>query len=318
MKRLVIFMFSTIIGLASYAQNSDFALGVQYYKKHNYERAFHHFIKAHMQGVDEAPNYLGICYENGFGVKSNISKAIEWYEVGINQGDAYAMVNLGCLYAKGIDGIKDENKAFSLFQKSAEKGCNYGQRMLAYSYYYGIGTPKDGDMAIYWMTKAKDNDDEYAKKLLVNLRFLVEYEKDINTQRKKEIKRPSIVTIIMNKRNHVFYVPCIINGLKADFIFDTGAGMISLSASFAEELRSKGLVSQADYVGETNTMVADGRTQTIPLMIIKDVEIGGLHLYNVMATIQKKQNAPLLLGLSAIEKLGKVTISGNQLIIVRD
>ena len=102
----------------------------------------------------------------------------------------------------------------------------------------------------------------------------------------------------------------------ADFIFDTGAGMISLSASFIEKLKKQGLISKGDFVGQTKTRLADGRLQTSSVVNIKDVEIGGLHLKNVNATIKKQQDAPLLLGLSAIEKLGSVTISSNQLIIV--
>ena len=36
---------------------------------------------------------------------------------------------------------------------------------------------------------------------------------------------------------------------------------------------------------------------------------------NVDAVIIKGQNVPLLLGLSAIQKLGKITLSGNKLVI---
>ena len=304
--------------VSSFAQENDLQIGIQYYNQHNYKRAFHHFVRAQIQGINEAHNYLGICYENGYGVNVSIPKAIECYEFGIKKGDAYAMVNLGCLYAKGIGNTKDEKKAFSLFKKSAEKGCNYGQRMLAYSYYYGIGTPKNGDLAVYWMTKAKDNDDELAAKVLKDMKYTVEYEKEHLNQQNVGEKKPTIVTIVMNKKNQVFYVPCKINGQKADFIFDTGAGMISLSADFTDKLLKQGLISQSDVIGQTNSMVADGRTQAVTIVKIKDVEIGGLHLNDVNAVIRKQQNAPLLLGLSAIEKLGKVTISGNQLIIFRN
>ena len=122
---------------------------------------------------------------------------------------------------------------------------------------------------------------------------------------------------IMKKNNSVYYVPCKINGLKADFIFDTGAGMISLSAGFADKLIELGLLSKKDVIGQGSSMTADGRTHTVLVANIKDVEIGGLHLYNVKATIKEQQNAPLLLGQSAIEKLGKVTIDGYKLIIHR-
>ena len=64
-------------------------------------------------------------------------------------------------------------------------------------------------------------------------------------------------------------------------------------------------------------MIADGSTTATDVVNIQDVEIGGLHLKNVRATVKEQQNAPLLLGLSAIEKLGRITIDGYKLIIHR-
>ena len=122
----------------------------------------------------------------------------------------------------------------------------------------------------------------------------------------------------MNKRNSVYYVPCKINGLKADFVFDTGAGAISLSSDFASRLVDMGLLSDNDVAGKTNSRIADGSVSQVLVVNIKDVEIGGLHLKNVRATIKEQQNAPLLFGQSAIEKLGKITIDGYKLIIHRN
>lgn len=314
--RIVLIIGIIMAFTSSYSQENDLRMGKYYYDQKDYKHAFHYFVKSQIHGDTEAPNYLGICYEHGYGVDVNISKAIEWYEIGIKKGDVYAMVNLGCLYSKGIDGINDEKKAFSLFKESAEKGCNYGQRMLGFAYYKGLGPPKDGDLAIYWLTKAKDNGDELASKSLPHIKLVVESEKEHQSKQVSNGKTPHVVTLMMTKRNQVYYVPCKINGLMADFIFDTGAGMVSLSASFIEKLKKQGLISKGDFVGQTKTRLADGRLQTSSVVNIKDVEIGGLHLKNVNATIKKQQDAPLLLGLSAIEKLGSVTISSNQLIIV--
>ena len=50
-------------------------------------------------------------------------------------------------------------------------------------------------------------------------------------------------------------------------------------------------------------------------IVLRDIEISGLHLKNVDAVVIEGQNVPLLLGLSAIQKLGKVTLQGNRLII---
>ena len=122
----------------------------------------------------------------------------------------------------------------------------------------------------------------------------------------------------MRKNGNVYYVPCRINGISANFVFDTGASLISLSSGFANELLRQGKLTQNDYVGQGNSINADGRTQPVSIVNIKDVEIGGLHLTNVTASIKEQQNAPLLLGQSAIEKLGKITIDGSKLIIHRE
>ena len=130
-------------------------------------------------------------------------------------------------------------------------------------------------------------------------------------------EKESAITILMRKNYNVYYVPCKINGITADFIFDTGASTICLSSSFANELKRQGKLSQKDYIGQGRTMIADGSTTATDVVNIQDVEIGGLHLKNVRATVKEQQNAPLLLGLSAIEKLGRITIDGYKLIIHR-
>ena len=214
--------------------------------------------------------------------------------------------------------IKDEKRAFSLYKQSAEKGCVDGQRMLAFAYYYATGTPKDGDLAVYWMKKAKDNGDDAAEKILKDLQFLVDYEKGYYGKEVAGKDVGSSTTVIMNKRNSIYYVPCKINGLKADFVFDTGAGAISLSSGFAKRLVEMGVLSDNDITGRAKSFIADGSVSEVLVVNIKDVEIGGLHLYNVKATIKQQQNAPLLLGQSAIEKLGKITIDGYKLIIHRE
>lgn len=122
-------------------------------------------------------------------------------------------------------------------------------------------------------------------------------------------------TILMKKMNGVFYIPCKINGVQADFVFDTGAGAISLSTGFAQTLMSRGVLSEPDFRGNNQVKNANGIIYNSTVVNIKDVEIGGLHLRNVLASILEQQNAPLLLGQSAIQKLGKITIDGNKLII---
>ena len=121
--------------------------------------------------------------------------------------------------------------------------------------------------------------------------------------------------ISMTKQNGVYTIPCSINGVKRSLVFDTGASSITISMQLAELLYNTGKLNDTDIKGFGKSQTASGHIVDNMAVILRDVEISGLHLKNVDAVIINGQNVPLLLGLSAIQKLGKVTLSGNKLII---
>jgi len=121
--------------------------------------------------------------------------------------------------------------------------------------------------------------------------------------------------IYMDKEGGVYKISCTVNGARMKMIFDTGASSVSLSKSMAEYLIENDYISKKDLLGTSNVRIADGSVVKAYRVNLKDVEIGGIHLYNVEATISTSQYAPLLLGQSAIQKLGKISIDGNKLII---
>lgn len=123
------------------------------------------------------------------------------------------------------------------------------------------------------------------------------------------------VSIVMEQEGGVYKVPCVVNGAKMKFIFDTGAANVCLSLSMAEYLFDNDYITVNDFVGTGKSQVADGRIVDHLKLILRDIEIGGKHIKNVEAIVIAEQRAPLLLGQSAIQKLGDVVISGNRLII---
>ncbi len=56
-------------------------------------------------------------------------------------------------------------------------------------------------------------------------------------------------TIIMEKKGGVYYVPCKVNGLGLKFIFDTGAGDVSISYAEAIFMLKNGYLSESDLGG---------------------------------------------------------------------
>lgn len=122
-------------------------------------------------------------------------------------------------------------------------------------------------------------------------------------------------TITMEKDGGVYKVPCVVNGLRMKFIFDTGAANVCISESMATYMLENDYLDKSDIIGTGQSSVADGRIVDHVKIRLRTLEIGGLKLNNVEAVVIEGQVSPLLLGQSAISKMGKVSISGNQLII---
>jgi len=124
------------------------------------------------------------------------------------------------------------------------------------------------------------------------------------------------VRITMINKNGVYEIPCTVNGLKLHFIFDTGSSSVALSLTVAEFMIKNGYLNKSDLKGSSYFQIANGTIIKNTTVTLKELDIGGIKLYNVEATIVHNIHAPLLLGQSAIKKLGKIEISGDELIIL--
>ncbi len=126
----------------------------------------------------------------------------------------------------------------------------------------------------------------------------------------------SQVRIKMQKDGGVYKIPCVVNGLKLKFIFDTGASNVCISLSEANLMLENGYLDKSDIVGFGKSQIADGSIINNTKIIIRELEINGLFLKDVEAVVINELKAPLLLGLSAIEKLGKIQIEGEEIVVL--
>jgi len=110
--------------------------------------------------------------------------------------------------------------------------------------------------------------------------------------------------------------PCVVNGLKLHFIFDTGASNVALSLSEALFMLKNGYLNETDLKGSSYSQIANGEIVENTTVILKELEVGGIKLYNIEAVIIHELTAPLLLGQSAIQELGKIQLDGDELIIM--
>ena len=120
----------------------------------------------------------------------------------------------------------------------------------------------------------------------------------------------------MEESNGVYKIPCIVNGARMKFIFDTGATSVSMSKQMANYLLENEYILKEDVISSGQSSIADGTIVDHVVINLRDIEISGLHLHNVKAVVLDSQNAPLLLGQSAIQKLGRFEINGNILKIL--
>jgi aspartyl protease family protein len=114
--------------------------------------------------------------------------------------------------------------------------------------------------------------------------------------------------IKMHNDNGVYYVPCKINGVEMQFIFDTGASDITMSATEAIFLYKQGKLSEDDILGTQQYQIADGSIHEGTIVLLQTVEIGNRKLNKVRASIVDNMEAPLLLGQSVLSKFGTISI----------
>lgn len=125
------------------------------------------------------------------------------------------------------------------------------------------------------------------------------------------------VKVTMEKHGNVYYVPGKVNGLSMKFIFDTGASNVCLSLTEAIFMLKNGYIKESDIGEKGYSQIANGDVVENTKVILRNIEIGGITIKDVAAVISNSLDAPLLLGQSAIQKLGPIQLDGNTLVIAK-
>jgi clan AA aspartic protease (TIGR02281 family) len=123
------------------------------------------------------------------------------------------------------------------------------------------------------------------------------------------------VEVPFSKSNGVTKVDCTINSLPLSFVFDTGASDVTLSQVEASFMLKNGYLNHKDFAGEQHYQTADGNIAAGTVINLRKINFGGLELNNVRASVVKNQHAPLLLGQSVLQRLGKIEIDNEKQVI---
>lgn len=147
--------------------------------------------------------------------------------------------------------------------------------------------------------------DEYGKRMDVNAA-------DDNTM---IISIEKTEEIPFRRRNGLTEVDCSINGLPLYFIFDTGASDVTISSVEAAFMLKNGYLTSKDVIGKNMYLTAGGDVVEGTVINLNTIELGNLTLTNIRASVVKGQKAPLLLGQSVLNRLGKIEINNAEHII---
>lgn len=129
-----------------------------------------------------------------------------------------------------------------------------------------------------------------------------------NQQTKRTRSSNNVVIKLQKEQGGIYTIPCKVNGLSLKFIFDTGASSVSISESEAIFMLKNGYLSANDIIGSQQFQTASGAILEGTKILIKKIEIGGLILRNVEASVVHSNNAPLLLGQNVLSRFGKISI----------
>ena len=88
------------------------------------------YRKAADQGNAIAENFVGLSYENGLGVKKDLSEAMRWYRKAADQGNAEAENSIGYLYAHGLSVEQSLFEAMKWYRKAADQGMRWRKGTL--------------------------------------------------------------------------------------------------------------------------------------------------------------------------------------------
>lgn len=122
--------------------------------------------------------------------------------------------------------------------------------------------------------------------------------------------------VVLHKESGVLLVPVLINNkIPLDFILDSGAADVSVPADVVLTLMRTGTLTEADFMGTTTYVLADGSKVPSQTFRIRSLKIGDKVLENVPGSVASV-NGPLLLGQSFLRRFKSWSIDNVRQVLV--
>lgn len=277
--------------------------GEQYLKKgdrENAEKDFNHLIEKDTEAEDGSARHYALHF------LGKDEEAIAWADsvIAADSLDSGSWYDKACLLS--LMDRKDE--AMTALRKAFELGFRRIKHLEL-----------DNDMDnIREMPEYDALVKEYTGKLVKEEKS---YKASLKTSAVSDEDNGTIVAgEIQMKRQYggTYEIPCSINGLALNMVFDTGASDITISSVEANFMLKNGYLSDKDIKGKRQYLNASGEIKDGTVITIREVKLGESVLKNVDASVVHNQKAPLLLGQTALERFGNFSINNATSVLTID
>lgn len=151
-------------------------------KNEDYKVAIKYFEKAKSLGNIAAINSLGLCYQEGIGVKKDIDKALKLFKEAANKNYVYALNNLGIYYEKQ----SNNEDAYKYFLKSANLNESFACNKIG-EYKRKEGNKKEA--LVYYQKALESSVNETSLWAYYNIAKYYYLEGDLETNTPKDINK---------------------------------------------------------------------------------------------------------------------------------
>lgn len=280
-----------------------------YKKKGNMEKAMEFYRK--ILEFDTVPS-LGSRAMYAYHELGQDDKAVEYMDKIIEKdpGNPDIYFEAACLYTR----MGRYGEALQFLDKYFEKG-SYDMAQVMKDYDLEDLRKTEGFKKLYEKYEDRDQRVDRSARGVINEEAVKNEDGGANAADEEKYQ----VEIPFTPDSGCCQVKCTINGLPLSFIFDTGASVVSISQLEANFMLKNGFLDKNDIMGSGRFVDANGNISVGTLINLRDVEFGGVNLHNVKASVVQNQKAPLLLGQTVLNRLGKIEIdnSNKKLIITR-
>lgn len=117
-------------------------------------------------GYPAAYGPLGLCYYEENSPLFDLGKAYEFFQLGAECENDFALYGLGECYRNGYIVVKDEKKALNYYQQASAQGNTKADYRLASCYFYGNATEQNDDEAFAYYFRAAERGEAEAMSML--------------------------------------------------------------------------------------------------------------------------------------------------------